>query len=173
MQTSPQKVARTTVYAWKPHMLSEEDQKAVSRRKKEENAVVGENLRADLQAQVAELQKCRDELERKVMHLQMERSIIEAAVKTRKKDMGIDMENLSNMEKAMAVDAVKGKCRLNDLLNALYMAKSSCFYQRRALRRDKHAEVRKTLQCTFPESYECYGCRRMKAALSTQGVSIS
>ena len=52
-----------------------------------------------------------------------------------KKGKGINLDTLRNREKALVIDAIRGKHSLKNLLTVLDMAKSSYCYQSLAIKR--------------------------------------
>lgn len=66
--------------------------------------------------------------------MQMEMDILKETINVLKKDPGINMETLKNREKAVIVDALKGKYPLPLLLKRLKLPKSSYYYQETALK---------------------------------------
>ncbi len=104
-------------------------------------------------------------------YLQMEYDILEKTVEIIKKDPGI---SLNNREKAMVIDALREKYRLNFLLEALCISKSSYCYQAKALtREDKYGNLRGQIKEIFIESNETYGYRRVRAAIKKLGKTVS
>jgi putative transposase len=120
-----------------------------------------------------ELQRHVDELRRNLHLLQLENDLMNKANELIKKDAGIDLQSLSNLEKTQLVDALKQTYLLLELLETLGLARSSYFYHRaRAQVADKYAQVRCAMAGIFESSYRCYGYRRMRASLSSQCMHI-
>ncbi len=91
-----------------------------------------------------------------------------------KKDLGVDLQLLSNREKTMLVDALKKEYGLTDLLVRLDLARSSYFYHRSPMRvADKYAEVRHTMTKIFESNHGAYGYRRIQSSLNRQRMFIS
>ena len=63
-----------------------------------------------------------ESLQAQIYRLQMERDVLEKATEIIKKVQGINLEDLTNAEKADAIEALKGKYRLCELLAFLKMA---------------------------------------------------
>ena len=101
-------------------------------------------------------------LQEDVYRLQMQKDILEKAGKIIKKDQGISLDELSNREKALLIDALRDRYRLKDLLYEIHMPKSSYCYQRSALKKpDKYATLRDTIKACFEANYCAYGYRRV------------
>lgn len=91
-----------------------------------------------------------------------------------KKDPCADLTLLRNAEKAMLVDALKEKHRLNKLLKALNLPRSSYYYQLEAQSRpDKYQVTRSRLIELFQSNRACYGYRRIHALLNQEGTVVS
>lgn len=74
----------------------------------------------------------------------------------------------------MLIDALKTKYRLNDLLGMTNLAKSSYFYQKKALKKpDKYKDLKNLLKSIFSENQRRYGYRRLHSVLKSKGVRIS
>ena len=72
-----------------------------------------------------ELEKLRTQLQ----ELQFEVDVMKETIAVLKKDPGVDLTVLRNREKAVIIDALKGKYALPTLLSRFNMAKSSYYYQ--------------------------------------------
>lgn len=115
-----------------------------------------------------------EELKRNVYRLQLERDILEKAGEILKKGQGINLKTLTNHEKAELVGALRGKYRLNELLVALKISKSSYCYQAKRMREpDKYSKLRTDLSNLFTAVGGCYGYRRLHALLKKSGVIVS
>ena len=91
-----------------------------------------------------------------------------------KKDLGVNLQHLSNQEKTMLVDALRNKYRVSDVPGRLSLTRSSYFYHRSPMRiADKYAEVRRMITDIFEDNYGSYGYRRIQASLSRQRVFFS
>ena len=63
-----------------------------------------------------------------------------------KKEKGINLMHLTNQEKTILIDALRNQFKLKELLRSLRIAKSSYFYQKKALEKpDKYLEERKII----------------------------
>ena len=175
-------VSRVTLYEWKKQLLGKERSCTMPRQKKcdpkPQNTAPkhfdSNSALDDLRAQTEELERQKAELERRVYQLRLENDILEKAAEIIKKDQGISLLSLTNKEKAVLIDALRDKYRLNELLEQLHMAKSSYCYQRQCLHRaDPYAEFRVRIHEIFDEVGRCYGYRRIHAQLSKEGYVIS
>lgn len=123
--------------------------------------------KAELEAKV----KC---LEHDVYKLQLERDVLEKAGDILKKERGISLENLTNREKVLLIDALRNKYKLNELLPMLSLSKSSYCYQVQAINReDKYKELRDKIKEFFISNKERYGYRRIHCLLQRDGIIIS
>jgi putative transposase len=89
-------VSRPTLYAWKNQFLGAEAP-ATMRRKKS----------ADLAPEIEELERQRAALQRDIRELQIEHDLLKTASDLIKKDLGGDLQSLSNREKTMLIVAPK------------------------------------------------------------------
>ena len=91
-----------------------------------------------------------------------------------RKELGVDLQLLSNREKTLLVDALKDLYQLSDLLAQLGLARSSYFYHRARMRMtDKYLTIRQNITEIFEANRRCYGYRRLQASLAKQCVTIS
>ena len=156
-------VDRVTLYNWKNQLLGRDAPASMKRIKD----LSTETTKADLERQV-------EALRRDMRHLQLERDPLKKANEIIKKDLGVILQLLSNREKTMLVDALKDANTLPELLDELFLARSSYFYHRARLRAaDKYCAVRGTIADIFESNHRCYGSRRIWATVSRQRVYIS
>lgn len=88
--------------------------------------------------------------------------------------ISINPKSLSNKEKAKVIGALKYKYKTVVLLDYFQMARSSYFYQVRALKfSDKYVNLRIAVNRVFEESSQTYGYRRIHAALVKEGIKVS
>lgn len=114
------------------------------------------------------------QLKAQVQNMQLEVDILKATLDVLKKDPGVSKRNLSNREKAVIVDALRGKYSLPLLLKKLSLPKSSYYYQsHRKKFEEKHRNVGNHIQELFAENYSCYGYRRITAVLKREGIILS
>lgn len=151
-------VNRSTLYFWKNQLLGEDYEVSKNQYTQED---------------VDSLKREADELKKEVRRLRLEKDVLEKAAEVLKKGRGISLYTLTNREKAMVIDALRGRHPLKNLLAVLNMAKSSYCYQELALRKDKYAETRKEIKDIFKESRKSYGYRRIHLELKNAGRTIS
>lgn len=175
-------VSRVTLYEWKKQLLGKECscampkqiKRTINARNTNAEDIIDHSKLDALRKQTAELERQKAELERQVYQLRLENDILEKAAEIIKKDKGISLISLTNREKAVLIDALRDKYRLNELLGQLHMAKSSYCYQKRGmLKDDPYAEFRIRIHEIFYEVGGCYGYRRIHAALNKEGYVIS
>ncbi len=70
-----------------------------------------------------------NQLKAQMLDMQMEIDIIKETINVLKKDPSIDQAALTNLEKAVIIDALKNKYSLPVLFKKLNLAKSSYYYQ--------------------------------------------
>lgn len=129
---------------------------------------------AQLSKQVDMLSAEAESLEKDVYKLRMQKDALVKCAELLKKNPGVNLENLSNRDKAQVIDALRPTYRLADLLPLFEISKSSYCYQAKALRApDKYLEHRKSIKDLFCNNYRCYGYRRIKASLLQIGVRLS
>ena len=166
-------VTRSTVCQWKRQLLGEgnnlEMVKKYPKGPGKDPSQQDTNLRTECDNLIEE----RNKLQKQVYQLQMEKDILEKAAEILKKDEGIGINTLSNREKAMIIDALTCRYPIKRLLFSQQMAKSSYFYQSHAIKKDKYALVRENLKDAFAENRQCYGYRRLRAVLTSDGSTIS
>ena len=156
-------VSRPTLYNWKNQLLGREVPASMKIPKNPSQAPDREELERQVES-----------LRRDIRQLQLQHDILKKANELLKKDLGVDLQLLSNREKTLLVDALKQSYALSDLLPELDLARSSYFYHRARLRiSDKHAATRRAITEIFDLNYRCYGYRRIRAALSRQEVFVS
>lgn len=90
----------------------------------------------------------------------MEKDILEKAAELIKKDQGIDINVLTNKEKAIIINALRNHYPLKTLLKIMSISKSSYYYQRSI--KDKYIDIRTKIKEIFQSSYQSNGYRRIK-----------
>ena len=121
-----------------------------------------------------ELERQVESLRRDIRKLQIEHDILKKANELLKKGLGVDLQLLTNREKALLVDALRQTYALPELFSELDLARSSYFYHRARLRvADKYEDVRSTIADIFKINHRCYGYRRIRASLGRQQIFIS
>ncbi|MBX8828158.1 IS3 family transposase, partial [Ochrobactrum sp. SFR4] len=89
-------------------------------------------------------------LQHDIQKLQLEHDLLKKANEILKKDLGVDLQLLSNREKTLLVDALKDLYQLSDLLAQLRLARSSYFYHRARMRvTDKYLTIRQNITEIF------------------------
>jgi transposase InsO family protein/transposase-like protein len=165
-----------SVNRWKRCLLHERCRDKVPKGKASKVAEAGgsgDNIES-LKAEKQSLSQQVEELKNEVFQLQLERDILEKAGEILKKGQGINPETLTNREKAVLIDALRDKYRLELLLSTLRIAKSSYCYQECVLQSpDKYASLRMRVKEIFTEANSCYGYRRIHAVLRREGICIS
>ena len=118
-----------------------------------------------LKAQIAELQL-------EVRRLRLRKDMLQGAAGILKKEMGADPgKRLTNREKALLANALRGEWGLKAVLDGLGMPRSSCQYRAAAMARaDRHRGLREAVSREFNENSGRYGRRRIKDALASRGV---
>jgi hypothetical protein len=113
-------------------------------------------------------------LKGELRRLQLEHDLLKKANEIIKKDLGVNLQLLTNREKTMLVDALRPAHAVKELLAALDLARSSYFYHRGQIRLgDRYVDVRRTLSEIFERNRRCYGYRRMHASLRRMCISLS
>ena len=115
-----------------------------------------------------------ENLRTQLQELQFEVDVLKETISVLKKDPGIDLTVLRNREKAVIIDALKGKYALPALLSRFKMAKSSYYYQQAVLNKpDKYLSQRAQITSIFHENRGIYGYRRIYLALKRKGIMLS
>ena len=99
---------------------------------------------ADVPPEIEELERQRAALQRDIRELQIEHDLLKTASDLIKKDLGGDLQSLSNREKTTLIVALKNQYKPSALLKRLGLARSSYFVRRRMIwnrRPDFGAEV--------------------------------
>ena len=162
-------VSRVSLYRWKKNLLGEEKSTVMIKQKSPQAPDI-----TDLEQRIAVLQAEEAALNEKLFRARLEYDILEKATEPLKKDQGINLKTLTNHEKAELVGALRGKYRLNELLAALKISKSSYCYQAKRMREpDKYSKLRTDLSNLFTAVGGCYGYRRLHALLKKSGVTVS
>jgi putative transposase len=156
-------VSRETLYNWKDQLLGREAPASMKRQSKPPADPEKAQLEQQLEALRVELRR-----------LQLEHDLLKKANEILKKDLGVNLQLLTNREKTMLVDALRPAHAVKELLAALGLARSSYFYHRGQIGLgDRHIDVRRTLSELFERNRRCYGYRRMHASLRRMCISLS
>ncbi len=154
--------SRQTLYDWKNQQLGREVPASMTRRRELPPTASRDELERELEA-----------LRSDVKLLQLEHDLLTKANEL-VKDLGIDLRLLGNREKTLLVDALRPTYALPELLTRLEFARSSYFYHRSLLSlEDRYAELRHTIAVLFETKRNCYGYRRIHAALARGGEQVS
>lgn len=114
------------------------------------------------------------DLQAKLYRLRLEYDILKKASEVLKKAEGINLQTISNREKAEVIDVLRDKYRLKELLETLQISKSSyCYQENRIHGLDKYANLRTEIQAVFCATNGCYGYRRIHASLKKAGMVAS
>lgn len=156
-------VSRETLYNWKNQLLGREAPASMKRQSKPPADPDKAQVEQQLEALKGELRR-----------LQLEHDLLKKANEIIKKDLGVNLQLLTNREKTMLVDALRPAHAVKELLAALDLARSSYFYHRGQIRLgDRYVDVRRTLAEIFERNRRCYGYRRMHASLRRMCISLS
>ena len=159
--------SRMSIYAWRRKYLKYGMVGLMAKRK----SIPREPLPQDhAPSESEELEKLRTQLQ----ELRFEVDVLKETIAVLKKDPGVDLAVLRNREKAVIIDALKGKYALPALLSRFKMAKSSYYYQRAVTNKpDKYLSCRAQITSIFHENRGVYGYRRIYLALKHEGVILS
>lgn len=151
-------VTRTAPYVWRREMMGDNVGDT------EEKGVPVSKEFDGLPDDVGVLQDMLREAKMQLRKVQLELDVRNATLDIVKKDPGADPNRLTNGEKALLVDSLRGKYRLKELLAAVSMAKSSYEYASSALNRpetDGRKALREAVVKAFGDSGGTYGYRRL------------
>ncbi len=113
-------------------------------------------------------------LKSQLLDMQMEIDILKETINVLKKDPGVDQTALTNREKAVIIDALKNKYSLPTLCRKLNLAKSSYYYQEKALHaEDKYFKLRKKIIQLFHDNRDIFGYRKIQMLLRKEGTIVS
>ena len=145
-------VCRPTLYNWKTQLLGPEAPATMKRKNNSPPIPAPEQ---------EELERQLETLQGDIRRLQIEHDLLKKANELLKKDLGADLQLLSNREKTMLIGALKDLYKVSELLAQLRLARSSYFYHRaRMMLEDKYLTVRRTMTEIFEINHRCYGYRR-------------
>ena len=168
-ETSAQEVSRNhgmsrfSLYQWRRQLLTaKEDLPMVTK--------PDYNLPDDKDALLVEIEQLKKEVER----LKMERDLLEGAAELIKKDPGVSLQELSNKEKAILIDALREKHPLDELMKKLSISSSSYYYQHSSAKiENKYENLEERIISIFELNHRCYGYRRIYKTLKTEGIHVS
>lgn len=148
-------IDKVTFYNWRRRFLGQEAQ-----------SVIDDIDRDELLSEIGTLKERVAELEAEARFHKMEVAIWKGAAELVKKDPGIDPERLTNKEKTILVGALRTAFPLDDLLGYLRLARSSYYYQEKALSApDKYADLRRLVREEFEAEGGARGHRTVRARL--------
>lgn len=173
-------VSRASLYKWKDELLGREREPKMSEQfviQSDDAEQSTENLRSEvarLEEKIAKLQQEAAKYEQEAFRARLQRDIYEKASELIKKEAGIDLDKLTNKEKAILINALRGTYSLKILLSEIKIAKSSYCYQTNVLKaQDKYFALRSKIKTVFTEAYCSYGYRRIHAHLKNAGITVS
>lgn len=152
----------TTIHNWINLYLKEGAASLVNTRNK-----IKEPVNHNIESEEAET------LQAQIEDLRMEVDILKETIEVIKKDPCVDQRALTNSEKAVIVDALRGKYSLPRLLKWLDMSRSSYYYQKKQQNKDKYNEIRAKIKKLFDDNNGRYGYRRIHALLKKDNITIS
>ena len=98
----------------------------------------------------------------------------EKAAEILKKEMGNNLKEFSNQEKAMVIIALRDKYPVKRILEVFAMAKSSyCYQQKQIKKENKIVKIKERIKILFFENHKRYGYRRIHLLLKREGIIIS
>ena len=173
-------VSRASLYKWKDELLGREREPKMSEQfviHSDDAEQSTENLRSEvarLEEKIAKLQQEAAKYEQEAFRARLQRDIYEKASELIKKEAGIDLDKLTNKEKAILINALRETYSLKILLSEIKIAKSSYCYQTNVLKaQDKYLALRSKIKTVFTEAYCSYGYRRIHAHLKNAGITVS
>lgn len=159
-------VSRASLYKWKDELLGREREPKMSEPfviQSDDAEQSTESLRSEvarLEEKIAKLQQEAAKYEQEAFRARLQRDIYEKASELIKKEAGIDLDKLTNKEKAILINALRGTYSLKILLSEIKIAKSSYCYQTNVLKaQDKYFALRSKIKTVFTEAYCSYGYR--------------
>lgn len=161
-------VTPSAVSVWRKELLGKERTLKMARNSTD-NKDIEQLLR-----EKSELESTVKLLEKDVHRLQLEKDVLEKAGELLKKEKGINLNDLSNKEKVLLIDALRDHYKLNQLLTILNLSKSSYCYQKNALSSPgKYIKLRVTISSIFEQNKKRYGYRRIHCELKKIGIIVS
>ena len=156
-------VSKVSLYNWKHQLLPQEETAMMDK-------INIQPLSDDADALTEEI----DSLRKQIHRLQLERDILEKANELLKKDLGINLQSLTNKERTLLIDALRNTYSLAELLKQLKIPKSSYFYHnKRLLRPEKYTALRNMVKEIFHENQSRYGYRRIHMVVGRTGKHVS
>ena len=118
--------------------------------KKRDTKVASADDIKSLKKEIEHLSNEAEELQRKVYRLRIRKDVLENTTEIIKKEEGVNLDKLTNREKAIVIGALYNKYKLLKLLDVLRIPKSNCCYQQASLKAtDKYSKLLKKIQTVF------------------------
>ena len=156
-------VSRGRLYQWRDQLLGNGDDATLKTKRVKKTDENRDKLLSEIET-----------LQQQVHQLRLEQDILKKANELLKKDQGINLDILTNPEKANLIDALKDIYALSELRNQLNIAKSTYHYHKaQLLSPEKYMELRTMMKTVFHENRGVYGYRRIHAALRHTGIVVS
>ena len=165
-------ISRATLYEWKVHYIGKGNCILKQQKLNSKEYYINEinRLKEEKRLVEQELKKTQAELYR--AHL--EKDVYEKAAEILKKEMGDNLKEFSNQEKAMVIMALRDKYPVKSILEVFDMAKSSyCYQQKQIKKENKIAKIKERIKILFFENHKRYGYRRIHLLLKREGIIIS
>ena len=138
-------ISRATLYEWKVHYIGKGNCILKQQKLNSKEYYINEinRLKEEKKLVEQELKKTQAELYR--AHL--EKDVYEKAAEILKKEMGDNLKEFSNQEKAMVIMALRDKYPVKSILEVFDMAKSSyCYQQKQIKKENKIAKIKERRQ---------------------------
>lgn len=165
-------ISRTTLYEWKIQYIGK-GKSTLNEDKKTKKSDYIKQIE-ELQSQKEAVERELSEMKKQLYKAHLEKDVYEKAAEILKKEMGDDLKDFSNREKAIVIEVLRHKYPVKEILLVFEMAKSSFCYQQQQLKKeDKFAELRKVIINIFDENKRRYGYRRIHIELKKIGWKIS
>jgi putative transposase len=156
-------VTRVTLYNWKQKLLGKGEFKIMPKAEDKPVANDKETLLSEIES-----------LQQQIRRLKLEKDLLEKAAEIVKKELGIDLESLTNKEKTKVIDALKKEYTLSELVKSLHIPRSSYFYHHKVLAKpDKYKTLQNRIHKLFIENSGRYGYRRIHTLLAREETHVS
>ena len=149
-------ISRATLYEWKVHYIGKGNCILKQQKLNSKEYYINEinRLKEEKRLVEQELKKTQAELYR--AHL--EKDVYEKAAEILKKEMGDNLKEFSNQEKAMVIMALRDKYPVKSILEVFDMAKSSyCYQQKQIKKENKIAKIKERIKILFFENHKRLG----------------
>ena len=165
-------ISRATLYEWKVQYIGKGNCILKQQKLNSKEYYINEinRLKEEKRLVEQELKKTQAELYR--AHL--EKDVYEKAAEILKKEMGNNLKEFSNQEKAMVIIALRDKYPVKRILEVFDMAKSSyCYQQKQIKKENKIVKIKERIKILCFENHKRYGYRRIHLLLKREGIIIS